>query len=210
MSEVAYEKFGFLKKLALEKGAINAEIIPTDRVVIEDRIVLKCKLGCTNYGKTLMCPPHTPTPQEFRKITSEYSYALFMKFKSRAKADPKLAKYLAKAENDPTIPEEAKSKVQEFWADWKKDKLKMLSTVLDLEKAAKKKGYLLPIALVSGYCHLCKKCTLNRATCANPTKARFSGEAVGVNIKSTAKNAGVEFTLPFKKTLETYAMLLID
>ena len=209
-SQIRPEKFELLRKMALKHGAVDAKIISADKIVVEDRIVLKCKVGCPNYGKTLACPPYTPTAEEFRKIVSEYRYALFMKFVSKAKATAKIVPYLSKSENDPTIPEEVKGKVQEFWADWEKDKLKMLSTVLDLEKAAKKKGYLLPIALVSGYCHLCKKCTLNRATCANPTKARFSGEAVGVNIKSTAKNAGVEFTLPFKKTLETYAMLLID
>lgn len=118
--------------------------------------------------------------------------------------------YLAKSETDPTIPQNIKGKLQKFWADWKQDNLKMLSTVLDLEKAATKKGYLLSIGLVSGYCQLCEKCTLNRSTCVNPTKARFSGEAVGINIQSTAKNAGIKFMLPLKKTPETYALLLID
>lgn len=210
MSSKVIEKFGFLKKMALEKGAINAEIITADKVVVEDRIVLKCRLGCTKYGKTLTCPPHTPTPQEFRKIISEYSYVLFMKFKSRAKASSELAKYLSKSETDSSIPQSIKGKLQKFWADWKKDKLKMLSTVLDLEKAATREGYLLAIGLISGFCQLCEKCTLNRLSCVNPTKARFSGEAVGVNIQSTAKKAAIEFTFPFEKTPETYALLLID
>jgi predicted metal-binding protein len=205
-----YEKFGFLKKMAFEKGAINAEIIATDKVVVEDRIVLKCKLGCTKYGKTLTCPPYTPTPQEFRKIINEYSYVLFMKFKSRAKTNSKLIKYLAKSETDLTIPKSIKDKLQKFWADWKQDKLKMLSIVLDLETAAMKEGYLLAIGLVSGFCQLCEKCTLNRASCVNPTKARFSGEAVGVNVQATARNADIEFKFPVEKTPETFALLLID
>ena len=210
MSELNYEKFGFLKKMALDKGAMNAEIIKADKVVVEDRIVLKCKLGCTKYGKTLTCPPYTPTPQEFRKIVNEYTYVLFMKFKSRAKTNSKLTKYLSKSETDLTIPKSIRSKLQEFWADWKKDKLKMLSTVLDLETAAMREGYLLAIGLISGFCQLCEKCTLNRASCVNPTKARFSGEAVGVNVQVTARNAGVEFKFPVEKTPETFALLLID
>ena len=210
MSELNYEKFGFLKKMALEKGAMNAEIIAADKVVVEDRIVLKCKLGCTRYGKTLTCPPYTPTPQEFRKIVNEYTYVLFMKFKSRAKTNSKLTNYLSKSETDLTIPKSIRSKLQEFWADWKKDKLKMLSTVLDLETAAMREGYLLAIGLISGFCQLCEECTLNRASCVNPTKARFSGEAVGVNVQVTARNAGVEFKFPVEKTPETFALLLID
>jgi len=119
LSQIGLEKVDFLRKMALDAGAVDAKIITADKIVVEDRIVLKCKIGCPNYGKTLACPPYTPTAEEFRKIVSEYSYALFMKFKSQAKADPKWAKHLAKAENDPTIPQNLKAKVQKFWAAWK-------------------------------------------------------------------------------------------
>ncbi len=89
MSSENAEKFQFLVKLALEKGAADAKIIPTSKVVVEDRVVLKCKVGCNHYGKTLACPPYTPSAEEFRKIVGEYSYAMFMKYKSNAEADPK-------------------------------------------------------------------------------------------------------------------------
>jgi predicted metal-binding protein len=210
LSQIGLEKFEFLRKMALKMGAVDARIITADKVVVEDRIVLKCKVGCPNYGKTLACPPYTPTAEEFRKIVREYSYALFMKFKSRAKATPKLAKHLSKDETDPTIPQGIKDKIQEFWAAWKEDKLKMLSVVLDLEKAATSKGYSLAIGLVSGYCQLCEKCTLDRTTCVYPTKARYSEDAVGVNVQATAKNAGIKVTFPFEKNPESFALLLID
>jgi predicted metal-binding protein len=133
-----------------------------------------------------------------------------MKFKSRAKADPELAKHLSKAENDSTIPQDEKDKMQKFWAAWKEDKLKMLSTVHDLEKAAMSKGYPLAVGLVSGYCQLCEKCTLDRASCVYPTKARYSEEAVGVNVQATAKNAGIKVTFPFEKNPASFALILID
>jgi predicted metal-binding protein len=210
LSQMGLEKFEFLRKMALEMGAVVAKVITADKVVVEDRIVLKCKLGCTQYGKTLMCPPYTPTAEEFRKVVREYSYALFMKFRSRAKADAKLVKHLSKAETDPTIPRNIKEKVQRFWASWKDDKLEMLSVVLDLEKAAMSKGYPLAIGLVSGHCQLCEKCTLDRNTCVYPTKLRYSEEAVGVNVQATAKNAGIKFIYPFEKNPESFALLLID
>jgi len=210
LSQIGLEKFEFLRKMALEKGAADAKIITSDKIVVEDRIVLKCKVGCPNYGKTLACPPYTPTAEEFRKIVREYSYALFMKFKSRAKADAKLAKHLSKAETDSTVPKYVKEKMQRFWTAWKDDKIKMLSVVLDLEKAAMSKGYPLVIGLVSGHCQLCEKCTLDRNTCVSPAKVRYSEEAVGVNVQATAKNAGIKFTYPFDKNPESFALILID
>ena len=210
LSQIGLEKFDFLRTMALKMGATDAKIITADKVVVEDRIVLKCKVGCPNYGKTLACPPYTPTAEEFRKIVSEYRYALFMKFKSKAKADPELAKYLSKAETDSTVPQDIRDKMQEFWAAWKEDKLKMLSAVLDLEKAAASKGYPLAVGLVSGYCQLCEKCTLDRASCVYPTKARYSEEAVGVNVQATAKNAGIKIKFPFEKNPLSFALILID
>jgi len=204
------EKFEFLRKMALELGAADAKIITADKVVVEDRIVLKCKVGCPHYGKTLACPPYTPTAEEFRKIVSDYSYAMFMKFESRANADAELAQYLSKPETDPTIPQDIKDKMREFWAAWKEDKLKMLSAVHSLEKAAMSKGYTLTIGLVSGHCQLCEKCTLDRASCVYPTKARLSEDAVGVNVKATAKNAGIKVKFPFDKNPASFALLLID
>ena len=210
LSQIGLEKFEFLSKMALKLGAVDAKIIPADKVVVEDRIVLKCKVGCSHYGKTLACPPYTPTAEEFRKIVSEYRYALFMKFQSKAKADAELEQYLSKPETDPTIPQDIKDKMRKFWAAWKADKLKMLSAVHDLEKAAISKGYTLAIGLVSGHCQLCEKCTLDRASCVYPTKARLSEDAVGVNVKATAKNAGIKVKFPFDKNPVSFALLLID
>lgn len=210
LSQMRLEKFEFLIKMALNRGASEAKLISADKVVVEDRIVLKCKVGCPNYGKTLVCPPYTPTAEEFRKIVSEYRYALFIKFESKAKADSKIVPYLSKAENDPTIPGDVRGEVQEFWAKWKADKLEMLSAVHALEKAAMSKGYPLAVGLVSGYCQLCEKCTRDRATCVYPTQARYSEEGVGVNVQATAKNAGIKTKFPFEKNPSSFALILID
>lgn len=134
-SQSGAEKFQFLVKLALENCAADAKIIPTDKVIVEDRVVLKCKVGCNHYGKTLACPPYTPSAEEFRKIVNEYSYAMFMKFKSNAEADAETLKKVMEAETDLTVSKEIKEKAAKFWQDWKDDKRKMLQSVVDLEKA---------------------------------------------------------------------------
>jgi predicted metal-binding protein len=198
-----------LRNRALELGAVDAKIIPVGNIVIEDRVVLKCKLGCEKYGKTLACPPHAPTPKQFRKIVNEYRYAMFMKFKSKASGDKELIKYLATA-NDPACPPEMRKKVDAFWSTWKTDAKNLLQTVLTLEKAAAKEGFLLAAGFVSGSCNLCEKCNVENGICINPASRRFSEEGVGVNVKATAEKAGVKFTLPFDKNPETFALLLID
>ena len=208
--KVESEKFDFLRKTALKLGAVDAKIIAVEKIVVEDRVVLKCKLGCKNYSKTLACPPYAPSPEEFRKIVCEYKYALFMKFKSVAEGDADLVKSLAKTETDPSISAETKKKLEMFWSAWKDDKKRMLESVIDLEKAAMTKGYLLAIGFVSGECQLCEKCNVGKGICLHPSEKRYSEEAVGVNVKATANNAGISFVFPFKKNPETFALLLID
>jgi predicted metal-binding protein len=198
----------FLEKKALKLGATDAKIIPIDKIVIENRVILKCKMGCEKYGKTLACPPNAPTPEEFKKIVSEYHYAMFMKFKSQAEGDAELIKYLSKTEDQ--IPAEIKNKVENFWSVWKNDAKKVRDTIIELEKTAFTKGLLLAVGFVSGSCQICEKCNVEKGSCIHPTLRRYSEEGVGVNVKATAEKAGFKFTLPFKKNPETYALLLID
>ncbi|MCW3996222.1 MAG: DUF2284 domain-containing protein [Candidatus Bathyarchaeota archaeon] len=209
-SQKGAEKFGFLVKLALEKGAADAKIIPASKVVVEDRVVLKCKVGCNHYGKTLACPPYTPSAEEFRKIVSEYSYAMFMKFTSNAQAEPEVLAKLMVAETDPAVPQEIKEQASKFWQTWRDDKRKMLQSVVDLEKAAMKEGYSLALSFISGHCQLCEKCNIETKICRHPELARWSEDAVGVNVKKTAANAGILVTFPFAKSPESFALLLID
>jgi predicted metal-binding protein len=203
------ESLDYLRKLAVEFGALEAKIISVEKIVIEDRVVFKCKLGCEKYGKTLACPPYAPTPEEFRKIVSEYHYAMFMKFKTQVEGDSELIKYLAKT-GDPSVPAEMRMKVEKFWSGWKDEMKKLLDIVHMLEKAAVKEGYLLAVGLVSGACQLCEKCNVEKGICIHPTIKRYSEEGVGVNVKATAEKAGLKFTLPFNKNPETFALLLIE
>ena len=203
------DSLDFLRKQSLDLGAVEAKIIPVKKIVIENRVVFKCKLGCEKYGKTLACPPHAPSPDEFRKIVNEYNFALFMKFKTNVEGDSELTKYLSKTD-DPSIPAEMKAKLNKFWLAWKDEMEKLLDIVHKLEKAAAKEGYLLAVGLVSGTCNLCEKCNVEKGVCIHPTMKRYSEEGVGVNVKATAEKAGIKFTFPFDKNPETFALLLID
>jgi predicted metal-binding protein len=209
-SESGPEKFEFLRKLALEGGALEAQIVPASMIVVEDRVVLKCRIGCTHYGQTLACPPYTPSAAEFRKIVSEYGYALLIKFASSAEADHEVLRNLSKAESDVSIPEAIREKVRAFWAAWKADRRVALETLVSLEKAALKEGFPLAVSFVSGFCQLCEKCNTGTRICVHPELARWSTEAIGVNVQKTAKNAGIDVTFQIKKNPVSFGLLLID
>jgi predicted metal-binding protein len=100
--------FAFLEKAAKDLGAIDAKTISASQVFVENRVPLKCKAGCIGYGKKLTCPPFVPTADEFRKILSEYRYALVVKFNSPAIAEPDIICSIYKYWLDPDAPPEKK------------------------------------------------------------------------------------------------------
>jgi predicted metal-binding protein len=204
------DEFNFLVKLALELGAVEAKVIPVSKIVVEDRVVLKCKVGCHMYGKKLICPPFTPTVDEFRKMLKEYRYALLAKFKANAEADEDIARSLLRCEFDPATPKELREKTLKFWSVWNEDKRRIHLAVLELEKAAFNKGYTLAVGFTPGSCVLCEKCNVEKGFCIHPTMARYPEHAVGVNVKKTVKNAGMSITFPFERRPEPIALVLID
>jgi predicted metal-binding protein len=66
------------------------------------------------------------------------------------------------------------------------------------------------LSFISGHCQLCEKCNTETRICRHPELARWSEDAVGVNVKKTAANAGITVTFPFAKNPESFAILLID
>jgi predicted metal-binding protein len=55
-----------------------------------------------------------------------------------------------------------------------------------------------------------RKVALDRASCVYPERARYSEEAVDVNVQATAKNIGIETKFPFDKNPASFALALID
>lgn len=67
-------------ELARSGGATVAKVFPVARVVVAEWVRLKCQFGCGGYNKRLCCPPYTPTPEQTRRVLSEYRYALIYTF----------------------------------------------------------------------------------------------------------------------------------
>jgi predicted metal-binding protein len=55
-----------------------AIVIPTSDVYTAPWVRMKCQFGCELYGKSLSCPPHTPTPEQMRLVLDSYTHALLL------------------------------------------------------------------------------------------------------------------------------------
>ena len=208
-AEKGLDQFEFLVKSAADLGAVDAKIIPANKIVVEDRVVLKCRVGCHMYGKKLVCPPYIPSVDEFRKILKEYNHALIAQFRTNVQAEDDVGKSLLRNEYDPATPKPLKEQTLKFWSDWNADKRKLHLMALELEKTAFNKGYTFAVAFTPGACVLCEKCNVG-GHCVHPTMMRYPEHALGVNMIKTAENAGMKLTFPFKKSPTPIMLVLID
>jgi len=204
------DRFAFLEKTAKDLGAIDAKAISASQVFVENRIPLKCRTGCIGYGKKLTCPPFVPTADEFRKILSEYRYALLVKFSSPANTEPDIICSIYKYWLDPDAPPEKKEKADTFWKEYLGENKRILLAMLELEKTAFNAGYTLALALTNDSCRLCENCNVEKGVCVHPTMARIPEHAVGVNMKKTAEEAGMAIKFPVSGNPTPMALLLID
>ena len=68
---------GYRRK-ALEMGFEGAKLIEPRSIVTAEWVRLKCQYGCTGYGMSLCCPPHTPTPDRTRRVVDAYEKAILL------------------------------------------------------------------------------------------------------------------------------------
>jgi predicted metal-binding protein len=205
----------FLEKTGLDLGAASTKIISTDQIVVEDRVRLKCMV-CPFYGKNLKCPPYTPSIAEFRNILNDYSTAMVVKFKTpeiSEETSKETSKYLLKKKNKVIIEnQDIYNTLSSVWPDISANYKKMLNLLLELEKTAFNKGYTFSMAFFAGRCLLCENCNIDNG-CQNSLVARFSAEAMGINLLKTAENAGIELKFHSSDNpspITPMAILLID
>jgi len=73
-------------KLAIRMGALEAKVIDPKNVTVRDWVRLKCQYGCGRYGKSLTCPPYSPTPEQTRRALNAYSHAILMRLPDESMA----------------------------------------------------------------------------------------------------------------------------
>ena len=161
---------------AIELGANDAKIIPTDHVLVDDRVVAKCTYPkCVAYGTNINCPPYAMPPDTIRKVVSNFNYAVFIKLEipSNIVAGP--------------------GAVDVNLNPWRK---KLAEIVAKIEAEAFYDSYYLALGFASGSCKaiFCPKIECNALTtgqpCRHALKARSAMEAVGMDAYSMASEVG--------------------
>jgi predicted metal-binding protein len=61
-----------LVKAAMEEGALAAKVVSPPGVRTAQWVRWKCQFGCGCFNSSLVCPPHSPTPDQTRKLLDGY------------------------------------------------------------------------------------------------------------------------------------------
>jgi predicted metal-binding protein len=165
------------RERALELGATDAKIITTSMVLIDERVLGKCRNPpCTNYGNNINCPPHAMAPDLMRKIVNNFSYAVFT---------------MTKVPSEQVAGPEAREKKLNTISQRKNHDM-----VSEIESQAFFDGYHLAMAFADGSCKSVF-CANNDCSaivpgqgCRFALRARASMEAVGMNAFKMAAIAG--------------------
>ncbi|GJQ60062.1 MAG: DUF2284 domain-containing protein [Candidatus Scalindua sp. AMX11] len=62
----------------IKLGATTSRLITTESVIVEPWVQLKCRFGCSKFGKFKTCPPYAPSYKETQEILTCYKSALLI------------------------------------------------------------------------------------------------------------------------------------
>lgn len=151
-----------------------------------------------------MCPPFTPSPQEFSRYLQKYRYAVIVQFEF-----PYPDELATKVNKDATLPDlfrEMGHRLEKFIDIAWKDFQKIVSIV---EREAFNRGYYFATGLVAASCRLCDKCNPDMP-CRHPFEARPSMEAVGIDVYTTIKKVGLEANFEPRDKITLTGLVLLD
>jgi predicted metal-binding protein len=163
---------------ALELGASDAKIIQTSKVIIDERVRLKCAVPrCHLYGESANCPPYTLTPDEMRKILRKFKCAILFKINVSPIAD---------------FVDDEQWHMAHITHQRKSHEIASV-----IEALAFNDGYYFATGLAAGGCKtaLCagQICQfLDSGRCRFPLKSRPSMEGVGIDVYNLATKVGWE------------------
>ncbi len=162
---------------ARNSGATDSKVVTTDRIPVDDRVQLKCRVpACFGYGTSANCPPHTIRASQLRELVRKYKYAICFKLE----VEPEVI-----VRNRDTILERAGA--------YKK----MFEIVSRIESMAFYDGYYLAVGFAAGsckstYCYKAECAVLKGERCRHELRVRPSMEAVGIDAYRLATDLGWE------------------
>jgi len=171
-----------LRRKAFELGAAAAEIIPTSKIVVDERVRLKCIVPrCLRAGETPNCPPYVPELELIRKAFAKFSWGILLKTHVTPIEDYAPGTGKSKAGEQRTLLFHQKSG----------------KIVYEIERLAYKHGYHLAMGFGGGSCkdYLCRGLIcqfLDSGRCRFPLRARPAMEAMGIDVFDLISKVGWE------------------
>ena len=162
---------------ARKLGATDSKVVSTDRIPVDERVQLKCRIPlCFGYGTSANCPPHAIRPSELRELVKKYRYAVCFKLE----VEPEVI-----VRNRETILERAGAYKKVF---------EIVSTI---ESMAFYDAHYLATGFAAGsckstYCYKNECTVLKKERCRHELRARPSMEAVGIDAYRLATELGWE------------------
>jgi predicted metal-binding protein len=179
-SEEIQEGLKSLAEKSIELGSDETAIIKAKDIIIDERVRAKCRYPpCPGYGSSIMCPPHSMSAEQTRKLVKLYKHAIIV----RVDISPEDAAGLEARKRKAYYPHFAK--IREI--------------INQLEGDAFHQGFYLALGFAVGSCRLCSpqsdpiECeALKTNICKFPFKARPAMESVGIDVYATVSKIGWE------------------
>jgi len=161
-----------LLQTALDMGATDARVIPTDRIVIDPGLADMChNPKCINYGLSKSCPPNVAGPEAFREQLEGFSRAIVFKIE---------------------VPSEILYSTQNL------ELFQLLHEIAsNVDQAARDMGFSGAWGYAGNsckkvFCHDFLECRAlyGDGECRNPDRARASMSGYGVNVTKLYEAAG--------------------
>lgn len=163
-----------LRQHALKSGAVDAKVVPTSLIVVDERARYKCMYPpCRWYGSSIICPPNLElTPTKTRRLVRKYKYGVLIRLE--------------------TPPSHL---VGPEWTELHKShELKLKEIVASVMGEAFNMGYHLNLGFAAGECSICLpkglECSAIHGMCRDPFKAIPAMEAAGIDVFTTVRNVG--------------------
>lgn len=191
-----------LVREAKRLGATSAKPIPANKVVLDERVRLKCVAPrCENYDRHLLCPPNLMSVGEFRRIVGLYRRAIVIQLESDFDS---LDRSMSGLNGDLTRKVNRKAAS----LGWER---RLHEIVNGVERLAFKKGFYLAAGLIGSHCSLCDECVGHGGEpCRRPYEARPSMQAMGIDVLKTCRNAGLTIAFSSKEKVKWTGIVLLD
>ena len=171
-------------KIARNHGFGDFKWIDPKQMITGHWVRAKCIYGCPRYGLKACCPPEVPSVEECRSLFKEFHKGLFF--------------HLPKKFEDPQM--------RFTWAR------EVNRKVLAFEREVFLAGFHKAFIFTPAPCGICGECKPHKRECRNPSLARPTLEAYGVDVFTTARKFGypIEVLNQYDQETNRYGLLLVE